>query len=196
MNYKKWQINFFLLILSSFILFNVNLSNEPSANSGHKSKILPHQILKKIETQGELKVLHFVLDNPERAETALSGISSGNKEWLAIYSKFRNFSDGFYTKMLDDSLAYGISKNPSGTLQALSEGGGQADQICGYLDFGEIETVDEVPIKLVKESLTEIDSRINALGRISSEDMKYVYDICMEDLKKKRHFWSTVLENK
>lgn len=187
------KINSTLLFL---LIFNFGFISK-SLGEGNKiiiSPFTPEAITQEIAARDNASaVLHYIFKDKEKARIFFDGIESGEEKWLVLYPIFKSASDAMYSMALDGGLGYGVKNNPKLSLKMIYEGGSQATRVCGTVD--EDWTEDEFTEKIIKSALTEVNLRIKATNKLSSEfDYQNILIDCKDALREEKLLWERRLK--
>lgn len=160
----------------------ISLSSACSS-SGAKVETLKLSDLKKL-LKDPRNALQKTYDNQDNWNQYLDHISSGDKEWVATWPKFKQVSDAGASEMLDIAMGQLISKNAEVAFKSINDGWSSKDErlnivknLCG-------PSYEELPEDLPDVNLSEIQKKMLASSReVKNSKLKVLAEECISTLK-------------
>lgn len=109
----------------------IMLSAIPSGVLAASSMVTPGSILSRVKSDGAVKALSD-LHNLKDWPVIMNGISSGDDDWLSVYSAIKPLADGEVGEDLSKSIFGALPKNPLRVLPILSAHHHSVSDVCTF----------------------------------------------------------------
>lgn len=154
---------------------------------------------KRIAERGILdRASTYMFDNFDEQQDYLSCLLSGDSRCLRLFPTIRQMSDAGWSWELDGSIAYALSANAPGAIDAIHnfelsgpsfyKDGNYAASVCRQTreEWSEDETDKN---KLVESALSELQKRLALIEAIKEQDKTLTKTKCIDAINDSMGFW-------
>ena len=161
------------------ILVVFAIGSAPAASAAVAAKPLdPSALVKRIAERGAVAVYGEVRGD-EQWEAVLTGIESGNRDWLRFAVAIHPATDGGYSEMLSWAAGVALLKAPANVLE-IAGPDLPLESVCGYPDMGDARTDTQAKV------VSYLDSRTRAVEKLHVDALASKRDRCLAELARTR----------